>query len=251
MVLSEFVGAVLRRWYVVLVGLLVTAGLAYVAFTHSPPTYTARGLVVLLPSEKEAPGGANPFLDLAGLELPARVVVAYFESETAQDAAAKVAPHATVSVTMEESTRGPVIAIDTEASSTDEALTALNYVAGEIPKALTRLQDQVDVPSTSTIGSMPLTMDGKAKKDNSKVMRLTILAAGLGVGATAFLAFALDGLLLRRRGIRRETRAEAPEVRPAPKLVRDTDDDRAADADEASARRVKLRGRGVGGVTRG
>ena len=261
MMLSAFLGAIVRRWYIVLVGLVATAGLAYTAMTHSPPTYAARGLVVLLPSEKAVPGGGNPFLDLGGLELPARVVVAYFQSVPAQTAVAEVAPHATVSVTMAEETRGPVIAIDTSASTPQEALDALAFVAGAIPKTLGNLQHQVDAPASSTISSMPLTMDTKALADTSTAKRLIILATGVGLGATAFAAFAIDGLLLRRRGVRAGgPGGSTSEVLPAPTLVRSTSDDEsdAEDSDDsdgghAPARRQKPRrgGSGVEGAKRG
>ena len=40
---TAIVAALLRRWYIVLAGLALTAGLVYVANDAVPPTYSANG----------------------------------------------------------------------------------------------------------------------------------------------------------------------------------------------------------------
>jgi hypothetical protein len=199
--------AIRRRWYVVLVGLVATGMLGYAAYAVSPPEYKARGLVVLLPSASTVGLGGNPFLGLGNLELPAQVLVAYYSSASAQEDAAKVAPQAKIAVSMEDSTRGPVIAIDVQAPTAKAALDSLDYVSDSIPGTLDRLQREVGAPRSTDVRSLPLTLDGSAVPDRKSATRLAILAGLLGLSGTAFLAFAIDGLLMRRSELRR---ASAP-----------------------------------------
>ena len=48
MTLRGVLSALGRRWYFVLVGLLITAGGAWAALSITPPQYAARGLILLL-----------------------------------------------------------------------------------------------------------------------------------------------------------------------------------------------------------
>ncbi|HWI31336.1 MAG TPA: hypothetical protein VNT50_07580 [Microbacterium sp.] len=194
-----------RRWYIVLVGLLMTAALGYGVINISPPNYTARGLVLLLPPldpNVETPAGENPLLSLSGLDLPARVVVASFSSNAAQERIAKLHPDAEVSVEMEESTRGPIISIDVTDSSPKGTIATLDYVAGSVATSLQSLQDEIGVPAEAIVNSKPLTMDTLAEADYGDLVRLLILAAGAGLVVTVLAAYVLDGIMARtvRRG---------------------------------------------------
>jgi hypothetical protein len=185
--MSEFLGVLQRRWYVVLVDLLASVGLAYGASVVKPPEYTTRGLVVLLPSTAATDGG-NPFLSLGGLDLPARVVVSYYGSATAQSELAKAFPGAEVAVSMEESTRGPVIAVDVTAPTEEAALASLEFVAASIPSTLDRMQKEVGAPRRTAVRVMPLAIDTEAQVDGSGGTRLMILAAGVGIAGFIALA---------------------------------------------------------------
>ena len=119
-----------------MVGILLTGVLGYSASAFVAPSYTARGLVLMLPSKNAVGPGGNPFLGLGGLDLPARVVVAYYTSAPAQEAIAEVTPGASVTVSMEESTRGPVIAIDVSADSEASHRSVGEYAAERVDELL-------------------------------------------------------------------------------------------------------------------
>ena len=197
MLLSMF-RALGRRWYVVVVGLLLTAGLVYGAFRATPPEYSARALVLLLPSQAQVGEGGNPFLVLGGLEQPAGIVVAYFASAAAADEISEVSPTAEHLVAIDDSTRGPVIVVQVSDTSADGALAVLDLLSERIPEELQRLQNDVSVPDDAIITSMPLTTDAEATEDRSSTVRVVIAAAAVGLIATIFGAIALDGALLRR-----------------------------------------------------
>ncbi len=59
-----------RRWYVVLLGLLLTAGLAFGAMLTTPSEFKSRALILLLPSDEAVGEGGNPFLVLADSSSP-------------------------------------------------------------------------------------------------------------------------------------------------------------------------------------
>jgi len=244
MAMSGVFGTLRRRWYLVLAGLLLTAGLTAGAAVLFQPSYTARGLVLLIPPvDAETATGSNPFLGLGGLDLPARVLVASYSSNAAQQDIAKRAPDAEVTVSMEESTRGPVIAVDVKDSSAKGALGLLDYVSSSIPETLQRLQSEVGTPPSTTVTSIPLTMDTEAEVDRSDSMRMIILAAGAGVGLTVLMIFVVESLgtrpALRRRGAPTEPLMPAagsgPELEVLPLL-------RAAPADPRPAARTTTPG---------
>lgn len=222
--LRDVAGAIGRRWYVVLVGLLATAGLVYGAYSISPPEYNARGLVLLLPSQKAVGEGGNPFLELSGLEQPAGIVVAYFGSASAREEVKALSETAKYIVGIEDSTRGPVIAVDVTDETASATLGTLNYLADRIPEELQRLQSEVDTPQSAAIRSMTLTIDREAKVDSANTVRTVIAAGAVGIVATGFIAFGVDGLLGRRAN-RRPTEPKAAQKNGRKRVSHATDVD--------------------------
>lgn len=199
----DVIRALGRRWYVVLIGAIVTAALTVGAYVSTPPEYNARALILLLPSESAVGEGGNPFLTLGGLEQPAGILVAYFSSAPAREDVKQQSPTAQYVVGIDDSTRGPVIAIDVTDNSAQKTLDTLNFIADRMPVELAALQDQVDAPADAVITSIPLTVDEKAERGMGATIRMMIAALVVGITATCITAFALDGLL-RRRQLRRD-----------------------------------------------
>jgi hypothetical protein len=133
--------------------------------------------------------------------------VAYFSGATAQAEVKANAPTAQYQVSINSTTRGPIIEVNVTDKSAKGALSALDYLTAQIPVELQHLQQQVDAPADAVITSMPLTIDAKAKADYSGTIRMIITAVVVGLLVTGLVAFGLDGLLLHRRA-RQQARAE-------------------------------------------
>ncbi|MFD7310141.1 hypothetical protein [Promicromonospora sp. NPDC059942] len=206
----DVIAALGRRWIVTVVGLLATAGLVYGASTIEPPVYTARALVLLVPSEQVVGEGGNPFLALGGLDLPARVVVAYYESDVAKERFSSGSADAEYVVAIEESTRGPVISVDVTDVSPAATIDTLELLTSSIPVELERLQEEVDAPKNTVVSTLVLAKDERAKTDNSGTVRMVIAAGGLGLVATVVAAVAVDGLVRSRARGRRQAAPADP-----------------------------------------
>lgn len=200
---SDLLAAAGRRWYVLVIGLLVTAGLAVGATVLSPPTYSARGLVLLLPPEETVGEGGNPFLALGALDMPARIIVSYLDSPSARAGVESAVPTADYEVAMEEATRGPVIAIEVTDSTPEGAIATLQDIAEAVPSTLARLQQELEVPPEATMTSMPLTMSTEAVEDTSGGTLVMVVVVGAGLAATAAVTVAVDRIVLKRSTRRR------------------------------------------------
>jgi hypothetical protein len=188
-----------RRWYVVLAGLLLTAGLVFGAYKASPPEYNARALVLLLPSKFDLGKGGNPLLRLDGLEQPASILSAYFASAPALAEVKQLSPTAEFEVDLDPSTRGPVIAIDVTDKTAADTLRVRDYLLTRIPTELQRLQQEVHARNNAFVGSKLLVADREAKLDIHGTVRITIAALVVGLVGTGMSAFAIDGFMQRRR----------------------------------------------------
>lgn len=225
-----------RRWYVLIIGLALTAGGGWYVYQQTPSDYTARSLVLLLPPVNTVDNASsNPFLQLGGLELTARVLVATYSGTAFQDEIAERAPDAEVQVSMDESTQGGVVAVDVKNRGEQQTLDLLDDVTDTVSQRLDGLQSEVGVEEKDVVGSMLLAKDTEAKPDYQSLIRILVIVIGGGLVITAALALVLDVLLRRRRSghsalrnrPRRRTHAE-----PGSETVASTDGRDRVEADE-------------------
>lgn len=201
--IQEIFGAMGRRWYVVVVGVLVTLGAGWQIYQSTPPEYTARSLVLFLPpvGDTTAPEaeGANPFLELAGLDLTARVVIATYSSTAFEEELAEVSEYAEVEVNIDDSTRGGIVAVTVKDRGEARTLSTLEYVTASVSERLVSLQQEVGVAEVDAVRSMPLAADTEATRDFQSLIRLLVIVVGGGLGLTFVLALVLDVVLVRRQ----------------------------------------------------
>ena len=67
MFLSKVPAALLRRWYIVALGLGLTVAAAVFVTDTVPPAYTVTAQTLLLPPANSVTAGGNPYLSLGGL----------------------------------------------------------------------------------------------------------------------------------------------------------------------------------------
>lgn len=217
----EIADALLRRWYVVIAGIIIAAAGGLYVFNTNPPAYTARSLVLLLPptGTGEEVVGANPFLSLGGLELTARVVVATFSSTSFANEVEAISEDAEVGVAVDDSTRGGVIAIDVKDSSESGALFMLDHVTDSVSARLDQLQQEVGVESYAQIRSMLLAKDTEGEPDYQALIRLLVIVVGGVLAVTVAAAILLDVLV--GRGRRRRAAFAPTGPLPAPGVAAD------------------------------
>ena len=200
--IREIFGALGRRWYIVVAGLLLTLGAGWQVYQMTPAEYTARSLTLLLPPVGDPTAetdGANPFLSLSGLDLTARVVVATYSSTAFAEDLEEFSPYAEVEVTIDDSTRGGIIAVEAKDRGEAQTLETLDYVTQNVSDRLVGLQQEVGVPDKDTVRSMLLAVDTEAERDFQSLIRILVIVVGGGLGLTFAIALLLDVIVIRRR----------------------------------------------------
>jgi len=202
-------GAFGRRWYIGIVGLLVTAGLGFAAWQLSPPTYTAQGTQLLLPPESQVEQGTrNPLLELGTLDGPGALVIAHLNGQSARAEIERVAPDAEFTVEPDPALRGPTIMVTLSENTAEGALSTLELVLDDVPEILARMQADLDVPPEARVSSMRLAIDAESTPEYSDTLRVVVLAVGVGLALSVVAIVSID-VLIRRRA----TRGQPPRPR--------------------------------------
>lgn len=196
---AEILRGLLRRWYVVVPGVLLSAALALTAWTSIGPSYERTARQLLLPGTTSIPEGGNPYLYIGGLSQAADVVVLALGSNNVLDEIAQEHPDVEVEVTRDTSTSSPVIVITVTGPSDAEAEAVLDVLVDRTAVVLTDLQDQEQIAADNRITVNTVTVDGQSVVQQKDRM---ITAAGVAVGGVVVsivLAALVDGLVVSRR----------------------------------------------------
>ena len=199
MYLRDLGATLLRRWYLSITGLIGTAALCFVAMNLFPATYEAKATIVLLPPASTVEAGGNPYLQLANLQQAVDVMVRSLSSQSAVDQVEASAPTGDFEVAPDYTTSGPIFIV-TAADKTPEAtLATLKTVSDMVPPTLIRLQDDLGIASNSQITSDVLTMDVRPETVRKTQFRVLIVAAAIGLLASAMIIALFDSYLNRRK----------------------------------------------------
>jgi len=199
MYLRDLKASLLRRWYLVVLGLLLTAGLCAAAYKVVPATYQAEASVVLLPPSISVVEGGNPYLYLGGLGQALDVLTRALQSDNAQKPITEAHPDATYTALPDRTTTGPILLVTVEGPTSEETLATLQAILDSVPPALANLQEQLAIPAGSRITSMNLAVDDEPTKIQKDRTRALLAAAAVGLVGTILLTGLLDGLLTSRR----------------------------------------------------
>lgn len=223
MYVRDLLRSLVRRWYLVLVGLVLTAGLSFAVFSSAPISYETQASMLLLPPKSSVGSRGNPYLYLGGLGQAVEVLSARMNSDQVSRPVAVAHPDVEFSVAQDTTTTGPILLIKVTAPSEAEAMQVQGALVDLVPPALQDMQDGLSIPESSRIDLMTLVADSRAEPDTKTRDRALIVVAGVGLAGTLLLTGLIDSLL-RSRGPRR------------PRMVADWGDDQEDDESAADAR---------------
>ncbi len=207
--LAQTVRKLLRRWYILLAGLLLATGAVVGVWMKVPPRYERSSTQVLLPGRASLPqGGENPYLFIGGLTLAADVVVRAVGSENVAKELEATHPGIEIQVSRDPTTAGPVILITVGSSSDDEAAVVLQLLNRRTATVLNELQQDEAIPVKERMTVVTVTMDQHGTlKDRTRL--IVGVAAGVGSLALSVLVAAMVEGLSGRRARKRSEHSEA------------------------------------------
>lgn len=200
MTLRDLLAGLRRAWYVIVIGLLGTAGLAVATLRLVPATYQASASTVLLPPASSVVTDGNPYLYLGGLNQALDVLTRTLRSYDTEVKITAGHPDTSYTVGPDPTTTGPILIVTVDGQNPDDTMAALRTLLATIPPTLQQMQQQLDVPANSLITVMTIAVDEKATAITKSQTRalLAVIAAGLVVTLLA------TALVDRRRRIARE-----------------------------------------------
>lgn len=202
MYLAELLQAAGRRWYVLVGGLLLTAGVIILALRLIPITYDVKSSILLLPPQTSVEEtGGNPFLALGGLEVVAGVLA---KSLTDTDSVESIVPEgdpAEYTIQQDASIDGSVLEVTVSDRSADGAFDTLDAVLALASERLDELQDGVAASDESHVRLMVITNNTVAVPNAAALGRTLIVLTAACLVVTLLLAVFVDAAIRRRRAV--------------------------------------------------
>lgn len=200
----------LRRWYLTLTGIALTIGLCVVASAHFPPTYQAKGEVLLLPAAKSVGPGGNPYLELGGLEQATDVLARALMDTTTADALQRQGATGTYTAEQDPTTGSPMVLITAKDKTPSGALRMLNRVIAFTGPTMRKVQVAIAVPHEYLITTKVLTVDSKASPVRKSQIRGLVAAVAIGMLLTVLGVAGFNRLADRRLLRRIQRQLEGP-----------------------------------------
>lgn len=202
MYLAELLHAAGRRWYVLVGGLLLTAGVIVLALRLIPVTYDVKSSILLLPPQVSVEEtGGNPFLSLGGLEVVAGVLA---KSLTDTDSVESIVPDdgpAEYTIEQDASIDGSVLEVTVSDRTADGAFDTLDAVLALATERLDALQDAVAASDESHVRLMVITNNTVAVPNAAALGRTLIVLTAACLVLTLLLAVFVDAAIRRRRAV--------------------------------------------------
>lgn len=204
--MNETLKSIARRWYVVLVGLMLTAAMGWVVNDRVPTSFEATGSLLLMPPAVTVGTDGNPYLYLGGMSQALDVLVRRASAPEVQQGVIDKYPSSTYTVQADRTTTSPIILVTADAPTGTAALDTMNAALASVESTLNVMQNESDVKKGMRVVGQNLVLDTKATAKTKTRMQLLIAVVGVGGVGTLLLAGVIDGWVLQRR----ERRASAP-----------------------------------------
>jgi hypothetical protein len=205
-----------RRWWIALPMLLLSAGLAVLTFSLVKPDYVATAYVQLVPPAVAMPAPGQPTADqrnpwlgmgLRTIGDAARVTVL---DKTVVDQLK--ANHYSDSYTVELDVSSPLATFQIVGDSRQQARETADFLVARYTRSIATLQASYGVSTADTIAARRLDQGTNIEKSTSKVKRALVAVAAAGILMTAGVTIGLDAWLRRRA---RRAGAKSPLPVPA------------------------------------
>ncbi len=191
----------LRRWPVVLAGLVLTVFAVVQVGQIVKPTYEAKATVLF-----KSPGAANPFLEFPqGLEVTADALIVVLQSPVGGKQLEAAGATANYSL---ERTNGPIVEITADGATSDSADGTVDLVVQALKDELKNYQ--ATAPADQMITVDAITEPTSQAKYGSRI-RAQFAVGAIGLAATVAAGLAADALMRQRQEsrLRRQALAEA------------------------------------------
>lgn len=216
--LKDLARSALRRWYVLLVCLLLTAAGALGIARSMPASYDVSSSILLLPPASSVGDEGNPYLYLSGLGQAVDVLVTRLTSDAVAQPVLERHPGVTLTVERDVSTTGPIILVSASGPDAADGESTVAEVVAALPGQLADLQSALDVPDGSVITSTVLTAPEDAAPNTKARTRAATAVVGVGLVLSVLVTALADRVLLDRRR-RRTGEAADPVAVPEPATV--------------------------------
>lgn len=220
MYLQDTLGAIARRWYVVLAGLAAIAFLGNQALADVQPEYQANSQLLLLlpPTATGSDNPTSPYLNVpSGLTTAAALVAGEASTLDAVRETSERGFTASYSVSLLPG-GGPFVAITAKGTDPVEVLRTRDAVMDDLNAELQRIQDEADVPDNQRIYGEVASADVRAERLHGSRARALAGIAGAGSMALLLVVAAVDRYAMWRRRRRAESGARQtgsdPTARP-------------------------------------
>ncbi|MFT3877026.1 MAG: hypothetical protein QM708_11485 [Propioniciclava sp.] len=190
--------SLVRRWYVLVAGIVIAAAAVAGVSTSVPASYTQISSAVLIPAKGVFPEGGNPFLYLGGLTQQRDLLVRTMLSDDVMSRVVNGDPQAELVVEIDGTTAGPVVVLQATSSSPDGATSLLQRANDALVIELGRLQAEVDTPPSAQTTLLPLAQDAEPDRSLKAQLQLSVVVGGGILLITLIAAVWLDGRSPRR-----------------------------------------------------
>lgn len=195
---------VTRRWYILLVGLLLIAVAAGAAVKLVPSQYQASGQVLLLLSSDVDDKPTNPFLNTQpGLIATAGLISSSVMTKDTLNSlqAAGFSTDYAVSVNPDS---GPLIVLNVNDTDPARAMATRDELIRRLSEQLATIQADENVPAPQLIHPRPINLPSQPETLAGSKLRAVAVIAAVGLILTGIFMFTLDrGLVARRRRSRK------------------------------------------------
>lgn len=198
--LGNAVRVLLRRWLVVLIGIVLTVGAAGYIYATTPPSYSAgaRMLLLLPPNARGPDAVGSPFLYLPdGLNVIARLTVGTTTERPFREAMAEEGLRSQITATVDP--QSPTIVVVVEGLDPANVIATRDWAVERIQDNLLELQQAEGSPPSQIAHARVFGAEEVPIRDGSTWTRSVLAVVAAGGVVTLVAAFLVEYLMNRRR----------------------------------------------------